>query len=179
MQDLVESAWRWRDAGTSMKRRRRIVSGEIMEFLDFSTVSPRPRKTLKGVGLRACLAGLSMKPQSSLANAPAFELRSVTVRMHRSTTTHQPKSFEPPTTDVALIEGCLRKRNPAKQALKPKSSLTNAPAFQLRRVAVRMHRSTTTNQPKSCEPRLTTITLIGGCLRKRNSAKQALSNCIT
>src|SRR5690349_15735919 len=37
-----------------------------------------------------------------------------------------------------------------------------------------MHRSTTTNQPKSCEPRLTTITLIGGCLRKRNSAKQAL-----
>src|SRR5690349_19038091 len=38
--------------------------------------------------------------------------------MHRSTTTHQPKSFEPPTTDVALIEGCLRKRNPAKQALR-------------------------------------------------------------
>jgi len=38
-----------------MKRRRRIVSGEIMEFLDFSTVSPRPRKTLKGVGLRAQL----------------------------------------------------------------------------------------------------------------------------
>src|SRR6185312_17563090 len=52
MQDLVESAWQWRDAGTSMKRRRRIVSGEIMEFLDFSTVSPRPRKTLKGVALR-------------------------------------------------------------------------------------------------------------------------------
>src|SRR6185312_9778863 len=72
---------------------------------------------LKGVRIRACLAGLSMKPQSSLANAPAFELRSVTVRMHRSTTTHQSKSFEPPTTDVALIEGCLRKRNPAKQAL--------------------------------------------------------------
>src|SRR5690349_20913936 len=46
---------RWRDAGTSMKRRRRIVSGEIMEFLDFITVSPRPRKTLKGVALRICL----------------------------------------------------------------------------------------------------------------------------
>src|SRR5689334_5828015 len=64
--------------------------------------------------------------------------------------------------------------NLAGLGLKPKSSLTNAPAFQLRRVAVRMHRSTTTNQPKSCEPRLTTITLIGGCLRKRNLAKQAL-----
>src|SRR4051812_19264383 len=52
MQDLVESTWRWRDAGTPMRRRRRIVSGEIMEFLDFSPVSPRPRKTLKGVVLR-------------------------------------------------------------------------------------------------------------------------------
>src|SRR5689334_2881781 len=37
-----------------------------------------------------------------------------------------------------------------------------------------MHRSTVTNQPKSCGPRLTAITLIGGCLRKRNSAKQVL-----
>ena len=36
MQDLVESTWRWRDAGTPMRRRRRIVSGEIMEFLDFN-----------------------------------------------------------------------------------------------------------------------------------------------
>src|SRR3954453_5787689 len=49
MQDLVDRTWRWRDAGTAMRRRRRIVSGEIMEFLDFSPVSPRPRKTLKGV----------------------------------------------------------------------------------------------------------------------------------
>src|SRR4051794_19428891 len=56
MQELVESTWRWRDAGTPMRRRRRIVSGEIMEFLDFSPVSPRPRKTLKGVALRACLS---------------------------------------------------------------------------------------------------------------------------
>src|SRR4051812_43145023 len=55
MQDLVESTWRWRDAGTPMRRRRRIVRGEIMGFLDFSPVSPRPRKTLKGVALRADL----------------------------------------------------------------------------------------------------------------------------
>src|SRR3954447_25550784 len=58
MQDLVESTWRWRDAGTPMRRRRRIVSAEIMEFLDFSPVSPRPRKTLKGVPLRANLQRL-------------------------------------------------------------------------------------------------------------------------
>src|SRR5690349_6488049 len=51
MQDLVESTWRWRDAGTPMRRRRRIVSGEIMEFLDFNPISPKPRKTLKGVAL--------------------------------------------------------------------------------------------------------------------------------
>src|SRR3954447_15179712 len=57
MQDLVESTWRWRDAGTPMRRRRRIVRGEIMGFLDFSPVSPRPRKTLKGVALKADLAG--------------------------------------------------------------------------------------------------------------------------
>src|SRR3954453_23232218 len=53
MQDLVESTWRWRDAGTPMRRRRRIVRGEIMGFLDFSPVSPRPRKTLKGLALKA------------------------------------------------------------------------------------------------------------------------------
>src|SRR4051794_40270302 len=53
MQDLVESTWRWRDAGTPMRRRRRIVRGEIMGFLDFSPVSPRPRKTLKGVAMQA------------------------------------------------------------------------------------------------------------------------------
>src|SRR5690349_18220939 len=52
MQDLVESTWRWRDAGTPMRRRRRIVSGEIMEFLDFNPISPKPRKTLKGVAVR-------------------------------------------------------------------------------------------------------------------------------
>src|SRR5689334_6314487 len=51
---------------------------------------------------------------------------------------------------------------------------TNTPAFQLRRVAVRMHWSTITAQPKSCEPGLTAVTLTGGCLGKRNSAKQAL-----
>jgi hypothetical protein len=52
MQDLVESTWRWRDAGIPMRRRKRIVSTEIMEFLTFSPVSPWPRKTLKGVALR-------------------------------------------------------------------------------------------------------------------------------
>jgi hypothetical protein len=55
------------------------------------------------------------------------------------------------------------------------SSLTVTPVFELRRVAVRMHRSTIINQLKSCEARLNAVILIGGRLRKRNSAKQALN----
>ena len=47
-------------------------------------------------------------------------------------------------------------------------------AFGLRGVAVRMHWSTAADQPKSYESCLTVVTLIEGCLRKRNSAKQAL-----
>src|SRR3954454_15979940 len=54
------------------------------------------------------------------------------------------------------------------------SSLTVTPVFELRRVAVRMHRSTIINQLKSCEARLNAVIFIGGRLRKRNSAKQAL-----
>src|SRR3954468_19907899 len=55
------------------------------------------------------------------------------------------------------------------------SSLTVTPVFELRRVAVRMHRSTIINQLKSCEARLNAVIFIGGRLRKRNSAKQALN----
>src|SRR5689334_24276975 len=47
----------------------------------------------------------------------AFGLRGVTVRMHWSTAADQPKSYESCLTVVTLIEGCLRKRNSAKQAL--------------------------------------------------------------
>src|SRR5689334_11148036 len=47
-------------------------------------------------------------------------------------------------------------------------------AFGLRGVAVRMHWSTAADQPKSYESCLTVVTLIEGCPRKRNSAKQAL-----
>src|SRR5690349_19427561 len=47
--------------------------------------------------------------------------------------------------------------------------------FGLRGVAVRMHWSTAADQPKSYESCLTVVTLIEGCPRKRNSAKQALS----
>src|SRR3954468_22788940 len=53
------------------------------------------------------------------------------------------------------------------------SSLTVTPVFELRRVVVRMHRSTIINQLKSCEARLNAVIFIGGRLRKRNSAKQA------
>src|SRR6476659_8844823 len=45
MQDLVESARQGCDAGTPMRRRRCLVSGEIMEFLDFSPVSRNRGKT--------------------------------------------------------------------------------------------------------------------------------------
>ena len=38
-----------------------------------------------------------------------------------------------------------------------------------------MHWSTAADQPKSYESCLTVVTLIEGCPRKRNSAKQALS----
>src|SRR5689334_24287561 len=38
-----------------------------------------------------------------------------------------------------------------------------------------MHWSTAADQPKSYESCLTVVTLIEGCLRKRNSAKQALT----
>ena len=37
-----------------------------------------------------------------------------------------------------------------------------------------MHWSTAADQPKSYESCLTVVTLIEGCLRKKNSAKQAL-----
>src|SRR5689334_19295767 len=47
--------------------------------------------------------------------------------------------------------------------------------FGLRGVAVRMHWSTAADQPKSYESCLTVVTLIEGCPRKRNSAKQALN----
>src|SRR5689334_156148 len=47
--------------------------------------------------------------------------------------------------------------------------------FGLRGVAVRMHWSTAADQPKSYESCLTVVTLIEGCPRKRNSAKQALT----
>src|SRR5690348_12232080 len=50
-------------------------------------------------------------------------------------------------------------------------------AFGLRGVAVRMHWSTAADQPKSYESCLTVVTLIEGCPRKRNSAKQALISC--
>src|SRR5689334_9175706 len=49
-------------------------------------------------------------------------------------------------------------------------------AFGLRGVAGRMHWSTAADQPKSYESCLTVVTLIEGCPRKRNSAKQALSS---
>src|SRR3954447_3739766 len=52
MQDLVESTWRWRDAGTPMRRRRRIVSGEIMEFLDFSGASGKWWQLSPQLGVR-------------------------------------------------------------------------------------------------------------------------------
>src|SRR3954453_8767259 len=55
------------------------------------------------------------------------------------------------------------------------SSVTVTPVFELGRVAVRMHRSTIINQLKSCEARLNAVIFIGGRLRKRNSAKQALT----
>src|SRR5690349_8351894 len=51
-------------------------------------------------------------------------------------------------------------------------------AFGLRGVAVRMHWSTAADQPKSYESCLTVVTLIEGCPRKRNSAKQALRSTI-
>src|SRR5690349_5491994 len=49
----------------------------------------------------------------------AFGLRGVAVRMHWSTAADQPKSYESCLTVVTLIEGCPRKRNSAKQALRP------------------------------------------------------------
>src|SRR5690348_13703419 len=51
--------------------------------------------------------------------------------------------------------------------------------FGLRGVAVRMHWSTAADQPKSYESCLTVVTLIEGCPRKRNSAKQALNGAST
>src|ERR1700759_2330526 len=48
-------------------------------------------------------------------------------------------------------------------------------AFGLRGVTVRMRLPTIADQPKSYKACLTAVTLIGGCLRKRNSAKQALN----
>src|SRR5689334_13571174 len=94
--------------------------------------------------------------------------------MHRSTTTHQPKSFEPPTTDVALIDGCLRKSLFGWIAAPIPVQPHKCSTFGLRGVAVRMHWSTAADQPKSYESCLTVVTLIEGCPRKRNSAKQAL-----
>src|SRR6185437_15966692 len=45
--------------------------------------------------LRACLAGLGIKPWSSATNGPASRLRRVTVHVHRTTATHQLKLCEP------------------------------------------------------------------------------------
>src|SRR3954466_13750297 len=72
--------------------------------------------------------------------------------------------------DIPSLRACL-----AGLGLNSCSSLTVTPVFELRRVAVRMHRSTIINQLKSCEARLNAVIFIGGCLRKRNSAKQALT----
>src|SRR3954451_20378693 len=84
MQDLVESTWRWRDAGTPMRRRRRIVRGEIMGSLDFSPVSPRPRKTLKGVGLRATpfrVSACSNRPDPTRTEAILLRTKAVSPRL--------------------------------------------------------------------------------------------------
>src|SRR3954466_4745641 len=72
--------------------------------------------------------------------------------------------------DIPSLRACL-----AGLGLNSCSSLTVTPVFELRRVAVRMHRSTIINQLKSCEARLHAVIFIGGRLRKRNSAKQALT----
>src|SRR4051812_49575754 len=78
----------------------------------------------------------------------------------------------PPKSGIPLppLRACL-----AGLGLNSCSSLTVTPVFELRRVAVRMHRSTIINQLKSCEARLNAVIFIGGRLRKRSSAKQALN----
>src|SRR4051812_49794187 len=77
----------------------------------------------------------------------------------------------PPKSGIPLppLRACL-----AGLGLNSCSSLTVTPVFELRRVAVRMHRSTIINQLKSCEGRLKAVIFIGGRLRKRKSAKKAL-----
>src|SRR6476620_4105622 len=67
--------------------------------------------------LRACLAGLGIKPWSSATNGPASRLRRVTVHVHRTTATHQLKLCEPRLTAGTQIRDRLRKTNSAKQAL--------------------------------------------------------------
>src|SRR4051795_10725455 len=73
--------------------------------------------------------------------------------------------------DGARFRACLAGLN-----LKSWSSLTSAPASRLRRMTLRACRSMIVGQLKSWEPSLTVGTQAGGCLRKRNSAKQALSS---
>src|SRR3954471_19225040 len=69
--------------------------------------------------LRACLAGLNLKSWSSLTSAPASRLRRMTLRACRSMIVGQLKSWEPYLTVGTQAGGCLRKRNSAKQTLKP------------------------------------------------------------
>src|SRR6476620_405266 len=66
--------------------------------------------------LRACLAGLGIKPWSSATNGPTSRLRRVTVHVHRTTATHQLKLYEPRLTAGTQIRDRLRKTNSAKQA---------------------------------------------------------------
>src|SRR3954447_21680846 len=75
------------------------------------------------------------------------------------------------TSPWAIFRACLAGLN-----LKSWSSLTSTPASRLRRMTLRACRSMIVGQLKSWEPCLTVGTQAGGCLRKRNSAKQALTN---
>jgi len=77
----------------------------------------------------------------------------VAVRMHWSTAADQPKSYESCLTVVTLIEGCPRKRNSAKQALKSANALrVSPPTWPLvsRDGAMQLNKTSWLSRPRTC-----------------------------